>query len=222
MALDKNFTFRSMTRQDYFCLYDAIHTLVRQDEITKEQVLSPHASERVSSCSARTRARPRAHTQKYRRDLCGIISPSKFSFPVLLSRYWLHFYTCSILHTCLKNLIPVHFKHIPSLHISFVCKCSHIYLSIYAELHSYMLRSPCILRMCAGKCPVRPHWTAGQGFGFGLSGFFKKNRCILTCLQAFLQVCACIYACAKCIYVVNVWVCVCFVSVFFPVSVFHT
>ena len=27
-----------MTRQDYFCLYDAIHTLVRQDEISKEQV----------------------------------------------------------------------------------------------------------------------------------------------------------------------------------------
>jgi len=34
---DKNFTFRNMTRQDYFCLYDAIHTLVRQDEISKEQ-----------------------------------------------------------------------------------------------------------------------------------------------------------------------------------------
>lgn len=80
MALDKNFTFRSMTRQDYFCLYDAIHTLVRQDEITKEQVLSPHASERVRSFSTRTRARPRAHTQKYRRDLCGIISPYKIFF----------------------------------------------------------------------------------------------------------------------------------------------
>mmetsp|Transcript_83680 Transcript_83680/g.135718 ORF Transcript_83680/g.135718 Transcript_83680/m.135718 type:complete len:140 (-) Transcript_83680:359-778(-) len=34
---DKNFTFRNMTRQDYFCLYDAIHTLVRQDDISKEQ-----------------------------------------------------------------------------------------------------------------------------------------------------------------------------------------
>ena len=26
-----------MTRQDYFSLYDAIHTLVRQEEITKDQ-----------------------------------------------------------------------------------------------------------------------------------------------------------------------------------------
>ena len=36
-APNPNFSFRDMTRQDYFCLYDAIHTLVRQDEITKEQ-----------------------------------------------------------------------------------------------------------------------------------------------------------------------------------------
>lgn len=35
---DKISSFRNMTRQDYFCLYDAIHTLVRQDEISKEQV----------------------------------------------------------------------------------------------------------------------------------------------------------------------------------------
>ena len=40
---DKNFTFRNMTRQDYFCLYDAIHTLVRQDEISKEEVGFPHS-----------------------------------------------------------------------------------------------------------------------------------------------------------------------------------
>ena len=80
MALDKNFTFRSMTRQDYFCLYDAIHTLVRQDEITKEQVLSPYASELVRSFCTRTRARPRALTLKYRRDLCGKISPFKIFF----------------------------------------------------------------------------------------------------------------------------------------------
>ncbi len=33
----KPFTFRNMTRQDYFSLYDAIHTLVRQEEISKEQ-----------------------------------------------------------------------------------------------------------------------------------------------------------------------------------------
>jgi hypothetical protein len=33
----KQFTFRNMTRQDYFSLYDAIHTLVRQEEISKEQ-----------------------------------------------------------------------------------------------------------------------------------------------------------------------------------------
>lgn len=41
---DKNFSFRNMTRQDYFCLYDAIHTLVRQDEISKEQVPLLYAS----------------------------------------------------------------------------------------------------------------------------------------------------------------------------------
>ena len=33
----RQFTFRNMTRQDYFSLYDAIHTLVRQEEISKEQ-----------------------------------------------------------------------------------------------------------------------------------------------------------------------------------------
>ena len=33
----KVFTFRSMTRSDYFELYDAIHTLVRQDELNKEE-----------------------------------------------------------------------------------------------------------------------------------------------------------------------------------------
>ena len=33
----KIFTFRSMTRSDYFELYDAIHTLVRQDELNKEE-----------------------------------------------------------------------------------------------------------------------------------------------------------------------------------------
>eukprot|EP00286_Rhodomonas_abbreviata_P020825 CAMPEP_0181295406 /NCGR_PEP_ID=MMETSP1101-20121128/4134_1 /TAXON_ID=46948 /ORGANISM="Rhodomonas abbreviata, Strain Caron Lab Isolate" /LENGTH=142 /DNA_ID=CAMNT_0023400163 /DNA_START=132 /DNA_END=560 /DNA_ORIENTATION=+ len=31
------FTFRNMSRQDYFSLYDAIHRLVRQEEISKEQ-----------------------------------------------------------------------------------------------------------------------------------------------------------------------------------------
>jgi hypothetical protein len=41
---DKIFSFRNMTRQDYFCLYDAIHTLVRQDEISKEQVPLLYAS----------------------------------------------------------------------------------------------------------------------------------------------------------------------------------
>jgi hypothetical protein len=62
------------------------------------------------------------------------------------------------------------------------------YLYLYTQLHSYMLRSPCILCMCAGKRPVRPHWTAGQGFGFSLSGLFENFRCTLTCLHAFLQV----------------------------------
>ena len=33
----RQFTFRNMTRQDYFSLYDAIHTLVRQEEISNEQ-----------------------------------------------------------------------------------------------------------------------------------------------------------------------------------------
>mmetsp|Transcript_40717 Transcript_40717/g.101852 ORF Transcript_40717/g.101852 Transcript_40717/m.101852 type:complete len:158 (+) Transcript_40717:73-546(+) len=33
----KVFTFRSMTRTDYFELYDAIHTLVRQNELNKEE-----------------------------------------------------------------------------------------------------------------------------------------------------------------------------------------
>jgi hypothetical protein len=62
------------------------------------------------------------------------------------------------------------------------------YFYLYTQLHSYMLRSPCILCMCAGKRPVRPHWTAGQGFGFSLSGLFENFRCTLTCLHAFLQV----------------------------------
>ena len=48
---DKNFTFRNMTRQDYFCLYDAIHTLVRQDEISKEEVRFPHSSSFLQSKS---------------------------------------------------------------------------------------------------------------------------------------------------------------------------
>jgi hypothetical protein len=34
---NKAFTFRSMTRTDYFELYDAIHTLVRQDELSKDE-----------------------------------------------------------------------------------------------------------------------------------------------------------------------------------------
>lgn len=32
-----NFTFRNFTRQDYFTLYDAIHKLTRQEEISKDQ-----------------------------------------------------------------------------------------------------------------------------------------------------------------------------------------
>ena len=65
---DKNFTFRNMTRQDYFCLYDAIHTLVRQDDISKEQVLFCFAYAYIYTCT---------HTNMWARGVGGASAPTQ-------------------------------------------------------------------------------------------------------------------------------------------------